>query len=510
MKEFIALPTWAGSFTWQIPYQGHEDADRQEGVRFSFHGSSLLREGALAHLAATLADLGETWIRPVAAPDGSWVIRLGNLPERFSELRGQAWLGGERVVQPEFDIVEHNMGPQPRKIGVIRFVILPGPSEPNAVGPKVFISYAREDESDARRLYQVLKDCGASPWLDQFELTPGENWRSAMRKAIEGSDFFVALLSSRSTRKRGYAQAEIRYALDVLNELPGDSIYLIPVRLDDCEPSHDRLHDLHWLNMFPSWEAGVQRLISVIQGRREAPQAVRQSPSYERNSRFGTELMSALVRVQVFGNEPARLRAEPWRDKLIEVFGEVSRWLTDHSHESVPADLGLVDGMEDLALKLDQVTAHVHVAGGGGKLKEKIAAAVGAAASLQSDLTGKGPLTEEARSEVISMLGDQQRKLAAWMGRMRAVNLYESGRFEIFIDAVVEIGFQVAYISYFPLDWLTGMRTAELRKVGETLHLIGLTAATTMHKTRGDIVDLVGDAQASLRVVYKEAGLPLS
>lgn len=85
---------------------------------------------------------------------------------------------------------------------------------------RVFISYAREDEKAARRLYNDLKSRGLNPWLDKESLLPGQNWENEIRKAIKKSRYFIPLFSSTSVEKRGYIQKEFKYALDVLDEFP--------------------------------------------------------------------------------------------------------------------------------------------------------------------------------------------------------------------------------------------------------------------------------------------------
>ena len=142
----------------------------------------------------------------------------------------------------------------------------------------VFISYARENEDIARRLYYDLKLQGIDPWLDQISLLPGQNWRSEIKKSIRKSRFFLALLSSQSVDKRGYAQKELREALDILDEVSENDIYIIPVRLDDCLPTSDRLHQLQWLDIFPSYDNGFKKLLATmnfsIKGRPESLEAV--------------------------------------------------------------------------------------------------------------------------------------------------------------------------------------------------------------------------------------------
>ena len=68
-------------------------------------------------------------------------------------------------------------------------------------------------------------------------------------------------MSSRSVDKRGYVQAEIRQAIDVLDQHPPSVPYLIPVRLDACKPTHERLSTVQWVDLFPKWRPGFLKLL---------------------------------------------------------------------------------------------------------------------------------------------------------------------------------------------------------------------------------------------------------
>jgi hypothetical protein len=133
----------------------------------------------------------------------------------------------------------------------------------------VFISYAREDKVAAARLYNDLRGAGVNPWIDTEDLLPGEDWRLGIRRAIENSTYFLALMSAQSLAKRGYVQKELRLAYAVLDELPLGHIFLIPIRLEPCEPTDERIKAVNWLDLFPSYEAALKKLLRGI-----APNAV--------------------------------------------------------------------------------------------------------------------------------------------------------------------------------------------------------------------------------------------
>jgi len=128
----------------------------------------------------------------------------------------------------------------------------------------VFISYAREDSAEAQRLYRDLKKAGAKPWIDKVEIRPGENWDLALSKAIKDNRYFIPLFSSKSVDKKGYVNKELRYALDALDHYPDKSIFMIPVRLDDCEIPFEKIKKIQNADLFPDWNDGVKRIFKSI------------------------------------------------------------------------------------------------------------------------------------------------------------------------------------------------------------------------------------------------------
>lgn len=130
---------------------------------------------------------------------------------------------------------------------------------------QVFLSYARADEKAAERLYKDLGSLpGISVWMDKFDLLPGMQWEPAIFKAIREARLFIALLSTTGTSKAGFRHTEIRRALEIVNEFPDSSIYLIPTRLDDCQPPIESLTKYTYANLFPKWKTGVSRLQDSI------------------------------------------------------------------------------------------------------------------------------------------------------------------------------------------------------------------------------------------------------
>ncbi|MEU5261552.1 toll/interleukin-1 receptor domain-containing protein [Amycolatopsis sp. NPDC021455] len=130
--------------------------------------------------------------------------------------------------------------------------------------PTAFLSYARQDSESARRLAHDLKNAGVDIWIDVEKIRPGEHWQSAVSAAIERSQYFIAILSSRSVTHRGYVQAELREALELLRQVPESETFLIPVRLDDVEIINRDLKKLSWVDLFPNWSDGLRSLIAGL------------------------------------------------------------------------------------------------------------------------------------------------------------------------------------------------------------------------------------------------------
>jgi hypothetical protein len=130
---------------------------------------------------------------------------------------------------------------------------------------RIFIAYAAEDAWSADRLYTGLEAQGFSPWLDRRKLLPGQNWPRRIEDAIASSDFFVACFSERSVKKRGGFQTEIRYALDCAGRIPLDEVFLIPVRLEECQIPARIQRETQYVDLYPDWERGFARIVQIIE-----------------------------------------------------------------------------------------------------------------------------------------------------------------------------------------------------------------------------------------------------
>jgi formylglycine-generating enzyme required for sulfatase activity len=119
----------------------------------------------------------------------------------------------------------------------------------SATALKVFLCHGKEDKEAVRKLYDRLQAAGVEPWLDEHRLLPGQRWKSRIRRAVRESHVVLVCLSSQTVRKESFLQEEIQVALDVAERQAEDSIFLIPLRFEDCEVPA-RVRELHWVDYF--------------------------------------------------------------------------------------------------------------------------------------------------------------------------------------------------------------------------------------------------------------------
>lgn len=131
---------------------------------------------------------------------------------------------------------------------------------------KVFLCHASADKPAVQELYHRLENDGVDAWLDSEDLIPGQNWRVEIPRAVENSDIVLVCLSENSVNKEGYVQKEITFALDKALEMPEGRIFLIPVRLEDCDVPR-KLSSYQWVDLFT--ENGYGRLKMALKVRAE-------------------------------------------------------------------------------------------------------------------------------------------------------------------------------------------------------------------------------------------------
>jgi HEAT repeat protein len=140
----------------------------------------------------------------------------------------------------------------------------PAPRTVRASGwgrPRIFISYAKENQREADEMRRLLTLADFEPWIDSSGLLAGDAWEPRLRDALRTSDFVVALLSEQTAD--GYQATELRIAaenaptgrqLDVPYVLPCVIGELAGRQLEDMLPNAARGRDIIRISNFDaSW-----------------------------------------------------------------------------------------------------------------------------------------------------------------------------------------------------------------------------------------------------------------
>ena len=133
--------------------------------------------------------------------------------------------------------------------------------EPTKSDLRVFMSHSSGDKPAVRNLYNDLLSHGFTPWFDEVDLLPGQNFDQEIKIAVRHSQVVLVCLSQGSISKTGYIQKEIKYVLDVADHHPEGTTFIIPVLLEPCNVPMSMEH-LHYVRLFD--ENGMDRLVAAL------------------------------------------------------------------------------------------------------------------------------------------------------------------------------------------------------------------------------------------------------
>ena len=159
----------------------------------------------------------------------------------------------------------------------------------NEIPLNVFLCHAKDDKPTIEKLYEYLTKSGVDAWLDKYKLIPGQEWQTEIPKAVRNSDVVIVCLSSHSITKEGFIQKEIRFAIDIADEKPDGTIFIIPARLENCEVP-ERLKKFQWVDLF--LDDGYERLAKSLEVRANTLGKVFK---FKRNTPTDTENLSKIV-----------------------------------------------------------------------------------------------------------------------------------------------------------------------------------------------------------------------
>lgn len=101
---------------------------------------------------------------------------------------------------------------------------------------RVFICHGIHNNEIVLSLYRhLIAESWIIPWLEDEDLLPGQDRELEIEKTLESTDVALICISRQSSEQEGYIQREIDSIIRIAQEKLRGSIFIIPIRLDDCE-----------------------------------------------------------------------------------------------------------------------------------------------------------------------------------------------------------------------------------------------------------------------------------
>jgi hypothetical protein len=127
--------------------------------------------------------------------------------------------------------------------------------------PSIFLSYSRADKDFALKLAQDLRIAGASLWVDQLDIEPGQPWDRSVEQALKQSPILLVIISSASIQSENVLD-EIGFAIDTKKRI-------VPILHEKCDLPF-RIRRLQYVDFTQGYDQGMARCLAVLNSERSA------------------------------------------------------------------------------------------------------------------------------------------------------------------------------------------------------------------------------------------------
>lgn len=146
----------------------------------------------------------------------------------------------------------------------------------------IFISFASQDAKIANTISAAIESRGFKCWISSRDILPGENFQSAIVRAIRSSRILLLVFTSNSNRSD-----EMTKELALASQ---QKLMVVPLRVEDVTPSDAFAYEFatrQWIDLFADWELAMNQLCArlgaalanephtndtIVLGRASAPQ----------------------------------------------------------------------------------------------------------------------------------------------------------------------------------------------------------------------------------------------
>lgn len=137
----------------------------------------------------------------------------------------------------------------------------------------IFVSYSHRDEAQVQSVCARLTSSGFILWRDRDSILPGQDWKHEISRAMQTAAGAIVFLSKNWVNDRSYVNKELGELLDILSEYPKGQVFIVPVRLDDCD-APDILKHIQWIDLLPAGLPKVEESLRLLV-KPEAPESDR-------------------------------------------------------------------------------------------------------------------------------------------------------------------------------------------------------------------------------------------
>jgi TIR domain len=123
----------------------------------------------------------------------------------------------------------------------------------------VFISYASQDARMASTICTAIENRGFKCWIATRDIMPGENFQSAIVRAIRSAKVLLLVFTANSNRSD-----EMTKELALASQ---QKLMVVPLRVENVAPSDAFAYEFatrQWIDLFADWEQAMNHLCSRL------------------------------------------------------------------------------------------------------------------------------------------------------------------------------------------------------------------------------------------------------
>jgi hypothetical protein len=123
----------------------------------------------------------------------------------------------------------------------------------------IFISFASQDAKVASTICTALENRGFTCWISGRDIHPGENFQSAIVRAIRSAKVLLLVFTANSNRSD-----EMTKELALASQ---QKLMVVPLRVENVTPSDAFAYEFatrQWIDLFSDWEQAINNLCTRL------------------------------------------------------------------------------------------------------------------------------------------------------------------------------------------------------------------------------------------------------